>query len=363
MKTKRFFTRTFGIFLAAMTLLIAAGCDGNRGGMSLDEVGIFLPLDESYKDKGVEVNQIGNGMTHFPCAMITFSDEAEIDRIFSTADDEWKSLSDEEAQNDFLNKLYADLAVHQKLLAQIIVIPDEEYEELLDPENENADIIRGFSILGKKFGNTYLYDLPENDSEGMSDGEKALFEECSEAVSRAVKKARMIEMKPAEADEDAAGTPDADDKQSSDAAIKYIPDFETSDLDGNVVTREIFSRKKLTVVNVWGTFCGPCIKEMPELAEWSKSMGSDVQLLGIVCDVTSVNDSDGVQEAKDILSNAGADFTNILASESVSSFIAGLQFVPTTFLVDSEGNVVSEMIVGADVEKYKTAVESWLSGN
>lgn len=363
MKMNGFFTKTFVIFFAAFILLIAAGCNGNQNGMRLDEVGVFLPLDESYKDKGIEINQIGSGMTHFPCAMITFSDEAEIDKIFNAAGDEWNSLSEEEEQNDFLNKLYADLAVHQKLLAQILVIPDAEYEELLDPANENADIIKGFNILGKKFGNTYLYDLPENNSEGMSDEERALFEECSAAVTKAVKQAKMIEIKTVETDEEDADLPAAGDQGYSASVIKHNLDFETSDLDGNTITKEFFSRKRLTVVNVWGTFCGPCIKEMPELAEWSKSMDSDVQLLGIVCDVTSENDIDGVQEAKDILTSAGADFTNILASESVSDFIAGIQYVPTTFLVDSYGNVVSEMIVGADVEKYKTAVDSWLSAN
>ena len=44
-----------------------------------------------------------------------------------------------------------------------------------------------------------------------------------------------------------------------------MPAFTTKDLDGNEVTEEIFAKKDLTVVNIWGTFCTPCIGEMPAL--------------------------------------------------------------------------------------------------
>ena len=43
--------------------------------------------------------------------------------------------------------------------------------------------------------------------------------------------------------------------------------FSTTDLEGNTVTNDIFSQADLTVVNFWGTFCNPCINEMPELAK------------------------------------------------------------------------------------------------
>ena len=45
-------------------------------------------------------------------------------------------------------------------------------------------------------------------------------------------------------------------------------EFETVDLDGKTVSsRELFAENKVTMINFWGTFCGPCIREMPELAE------------------------------------------------------------------------------------------------
>lgn len=139
--------------------------------------------------------------------------------------------------------------------------------------------------------------------------------------------------------------------------------FSSTDLDGNEVTDAIFSEVDVTVVNVWGTFCPPCIREMPELAEWQKAMPKNVQIIGIVCDVTSADNAKGVSSAKTILKKAGATFTNVIASESLAQLLNGIQFVPTTFLVDKNGDRVGDMIVGAQVAKYKKAVEDYLAKN
>lgn len=137
--------------------------------------------------------------------------------------------------------------------------------------------------------------------------------------------------------------------------------FSSADLDKNKITDEIFSAADVTIVNVWGTFCPPCIREMPELAEWQKSMPKNAQIIGIVCDVNSTDDAKGISKAKAILKKSGATFTNVIANQSLAQFLNGIQFVPTTFLVDKNGNIVGDMIVGAQVAKYKKAVEDYLA--
>ncbi|MBP5465356.1 MAG: hypothetical protein J6Y13_09330, partial [Treponema sp.] len=67
-------------------------------------------------------------------------------------------------------------------------------------------------------------------------------------------------------------------------------------------------------------------------------------------------------EARNILEGAGVTFPNILASDDLQVFLSGIQFVPTTFLVDGRGSIVSEPIIGADVKKYRKAVSDYLSG-
>lgn len=140
-----------------------------------------------------------------------------------------------------------------------------------------------------------------------------------------------------------------------------IPSFTTKDLEGNTVTDSIFSEKDLTVVNIWGTFCGPCIGEMPELAEWSESMPSNVQIIGLVCDIEGEDDQEHKDKAKEIMEKAGADFTNLIPKEGLDSLLSGVTGVPTTMFVDKNGNITGKAVVGANVEAYKEFVEDYIN--
>lgn len=144
------------------------------------------------------------------------------------------------------------------------------------------------------------------------------------------------------------------------AARLSVPAFTTQDLDGNTVTDALFRRADVTVLNVWGTFCPPCIAEMPELSAWADALPENVQIVGLVSDVRSKTDKDGIADARKILSDANAGFVNLIANGDFSSFLQGVQFVPTTFLVDRDGAVIGEPIVGAQVPRYKQAVENYL---
>ena len=137
-----------------------------------------------------------------------------------------------------------------------------------------------------------------------------------------------------------------------------MPTFNATNLDGQPVTNEIFASKKITVVNIWGTFCPPCIGEMPELGEMARDMPADAQLIGLVCDAE--DGSEQIQDAKKILRDAGADFVNIVPDAALMNFLSNVDAVPTTIFVNSKGEIVGRMIVGADVEGYKDEVAKLL---
>lgn len=139
-----------------------------------------------------------------------------------------------------------------------------------------------------------------------------------------------------------------------------MPPFTTTDLEGNTVTEEIFAGKDVTVVNVWGTYCGPCISEMPQLGEWAREMPDNVQLIGIVCDVTEEG-GETLELAKTILQEADAEFPCLAVSEDLSWLLYSVQGVPTTFFVDGEGRIVGRAILGAYVEQYQARVEELLN--
>ncbi len=143
-------------------------------------------------------------------------------------------------------------------------------------------------------------------------------------------------------------------------SLKTFPSFTARTINDSTVTDKIFADKKLTVLNIWGTFCPPCIAEMPELGRWVEEMPDDVQLIGLVCDVRSDNDSNTIESARKILREANANFINIIPSVEMIDYLSTVEAVPTTIFIDSEGNIVGEPIIGANVEAYKDFVERYL---
>lgn len=143
--------------------------------------------------------------------------------------------------------------------------------------------------------------------------------------------------------------------------------FTTTDLDGNNVTQEIFADYDLTMVNIWATFCGPCIGEMPELGELKAEVADKgVNIVGIVVDVQTTDGSispEMVETARDIVAQTGADYTHLLPSESLNNVILnGVSAVPTTVFVDSRGNIMGDAYVGArDKAAWQEVIDGLLA--
>ncbi len=135
--------------------------------------------------------------------------------------------------------------------------------------------------------------------------------------------------------------------------------FDSVDLDGNKVTDAVFAEKDVTVVNVWATYCGPCLDEMPELGAWSEEMPDNAQVIGIVIDAQE-GDEEMAEEARSIAADTKATYTNVMLNDSLADPLKAVEAVPTTFIVDREGNMVCEPIIGAYVDRYKTEVKNYL---
>lgn len=140
-----------------------------------------------------------------------------------------------------------------------------------------------------------------------------------------------------------------------------MPEFSTTDMDGNKVTNDTFADYDLTVVNFWATYCNPCIDELPELAEWKKELPNNVNLIGLLVDVDEKGD-DQYKLAEKIIKETGADYQHLIATEEFDDMISNLVGVPTTFFVDSTGKIIGEPFAGADVDAYKQTVEDYLNG-
>ncbi len=137
---------------------------------------------------------------------------------------------------------------------------------------------------------------------------------------------------------------------------RLLGDFTTVDLDGNPVTPEIFTGKDITVVQVWATYCSACIEGMPALAAWDKELPDNMQVIGLVSDVFTGDDP---SLAKTITEIAGADYPNLVVSGTMMDVLAKVQYVPTTFFVNSQGELLSPGIVGMELEQLKAFVEGY----
>ena len=124
-------------------------------------------------------------------------------------------------------------------------------------------------------------------------------------------------------------------------------------------SEDLFSAHKLTMVNVWTTWCGYCLAEMPELQTLSESLADrDVAVVGLLYDGTEPG---ALDEAADILAQTGVTYTNLLPWEGAGTQL-GIQAFPTTFFVDSEGRLVGETILGAQLEAYTAQIDALLAG-
>ena len=153
---------------------------------------------------------------------------------------------------------------------------------------------------------------------------------------------------PEDAEAVSASRPDAS-SQGEQAGI--LSAFSTTDLDGNELDQSMLEGYGLTMVNVWATYCTPCLGEMPalgELAEEYRDQG--VQIVGLVSDVLNSDGSyseEQLDTARDIVAETGADYPHLLPSQDLYGLLSQIYAVPTTFFVDSQGRQVGSAYVTA----------------
>ena len=140
---------------------------------------------------------------------------------------------------------------------------------------------------------------------------------------------------------------DKDMMMEDDSAVKF-PAFEGKDLDGNPVTSELFKNNAVTVVNFWFSTCAPCIGELGELDELDQMLREKGgAVIGINAD-TIGGDESMIMEAKSILEKKGAKYQNIYfpADSEAGKLTYSITAFPTTMVVDRNGNIVGEAILG-----------------
>lgn len=142
--------------------------------------------------------------------------------------------------------------------------------------------------------------------------------------------------------------------------------FTTQDVNGKEYTEEVFQDKDLTMVNIFTTWCTPCINEIPDLEKLYKEMEEKgVGVVGIVLDAADENGDvyeEAVEKAKILAEKAEVSYPFLIPDETcMNGRLKGIEAVPETFFVDQEGNIVGETYSGSrSFEEWKEIVETEL---
>ena len=134
--------------------------------------------------------------------------------------------------------------------------------------------------------------------------------------------------------------------------------FTASDLDEKEYNQDILKDKKLTVINIWGTFCGPCLRELPYLAEIAEEYKEkDVQFVGIVIDTLDQNgeySKDQINVAKDIISNL------LPSPDLINIYLKNVQAIPETLILDNKGNIMQSFLGSREKDDFKKIIDEEL---
>ncbi len=159
-----------------------------------------------------------------------------------------------------------------------------------------------------------------------------------------------------------------EEESSGSATMVNVGEFSMEDITGESYTQEMFADYDLTLVNIFTTWCSPCVKEIPELEMLKNEMADQgVGVVGIVLDTIGESgsvDEEVVEKAKLLAERTGATYPFLIPDTGLlNGRLAGINAVPETFFVDKEGNIVGETYTGAhSLEEWKSIVEEILKG-
>ena len=242
--------------------------------------------------------------------------------------------------------------LHQKLMEQENAILSQNsalWEKVFLSANKNMTMIED----GGNYGD-FLLKTIEGAKDQFKSDELKLLNEGAELIREIEGKLTILEQKfpgcgskPSDGD---MSVPAENGKPIEKSDLTKFPAFDGKDLAGNEVkSSTLFGENTVTVVNFWFTTCSPCVGELAELEALNKQLAEKGGAVVGINSFTLDGDKTAIAEAKDILTKKGVSYKNIWfdSKSEAGKFTSGLYSYPTTYVVDKNGNIVGEPIVGA----------------
>lgn len=243
-------------------------------------------------------------------------------------------------------------ALYQKLMQkenEILSSNSQLWEKVFMSANKDSSKIED----GTNYGD-FLLNTIENGKDNFTEDELKILKDGANQIKEIEGKLTILEQKypgcgskPREGesvDAESAGM------VSNNSKLTKFPSFKGKDLDGNDVNSDdIFSSNKVTVINFWFTTCNPCVGELGDLEKLNKELAQKGGTVIGINSFTIGGDKTAISEAKDVLTKKGITYKNIWfdSNSEAGKFASGLYSYPTTYVVDKNGNIVGQPIVGA----------------
>ena len=199
----------------------------------------------------------------------------------------------------------------------------------------------------------YLADTVKANKDSFTDDEL-------KTLTNDIKEIRKIEKQIAEIEKKNTSSDNSSQKDSSKDSSPFR-NFSGKDFDGNPVDESLFSSNAVTVVNFWFTGCKPCVAELSKLNELNdaiRSKGGEV--IGINTETFDENKT-AMKDAASILKSQGARYRNLSidSSSAAGKYASEIMAFPTTILVDRNGNIVGDPMLGGidNKDNYDTLMK------
>ena len=328
------------LVLALMASFTAMAFADDEVVLDYPEAGVRFSLPAEFKETKGSYDVLMSGELGYDQYALILAyigmDEAEGDKLSEAMQN--PDLTEEEAQ-----ALTSQLFSAMMPLCQVYVYADEAAADADLEMNRQATPNASMKKLGEADGYYFyvMYTGEEDDPSAMKPEFAEEYKKLFAAVDKALESAEF-------------SAPVKPEDPFKGIELK----FETTDLDGNTVkSEELFAQNKLTMLNIWATWCGPCKGELPELGKLEatlKEMGCG--LVGLLDDGT---EPEAIAEAKTLLQDAGAKYLNLTPPAGFDDKVP-LEGIPTSLFVDADG-VVLGSVVGAYVDAYVPTVQALLA--
>ena len=330
--------------------------DKDANSQSMESSGKFKPSDYTVRSQdiykfpflGLEVilpDTLKEKMNKQEVAMLTHEEfDASNELMYAFAS--WNNMTKEQ-KDEMVDKMGDGYFKWQDSLDRIGTIGMFK-KDITEDKISQYTRCKTHTKFGESSDKKYNYYLSINDTTGTDDVHKIQL--------------KIVNNEPANINMSAFSEMTA---QSTKQEITAISNLKAKTIDDKDFTQNDFAKYDLTLVNVFATWCTPCVREIPELEKLHQEMkDKGVNVVGVVFDTVDEGgeNKDIIERAKLIKEKTKATYDFVKPDSTyLNGRLIGIQGFPETFFVDKNGNIVGETVVGSrDFNGWKTIVEKEL---